>query len=156
MNLELLLNAEIETEFEKLKELEVGSDTYRTTVDGLMKLADRAIELEKVKIAKREKSKSQHFDNELKTKQFELDAEMKRGELKVKSEQTENDRKLKVTQINNDKNDRFIGYWIAAAGIAIPAGITIWGTLKSLNFEKEGTVTTLIGRGFINKLLPKK
>ena len=29
-------------------------------------------------------------------------------------------------------------------------------TLTSLKFEEEGTVTTIVGRGFVNKLLPKK
>ena len=56
----------------------------------------------------------------------------------------------------DEKRDRRIKNGITIAGIVIPSIITIWGTIKSLNFEKEGTVTTIMGRGFINKLLPKK
>ena len=56
----------------------------------------------------------------------------------------------------DEKRDRRIKNGITIAGIVIPSLITIWGTIKSLNFEKEGTVTTIMGRGFINKLLPKK
>ena len=56
----------------------------------------------------------------------------------------------------DEKRDRRIKNGITIAGIVIPSVITIWGTIKSLNFEKEGTVTTIMGRGFINKLLPKK
>ena len=64
--------------------------------------------------------------------------------------------KLKLAQMEEDKKDRFIKNCLAAAGIIIPVGVTIWGTLKSFKFEQEGTITTIMGRGFINKLLPKK
>lgn len=62
----------------------------------------------------------------------------------------------KEKQIERDEKDRLIKDVIAIAGIVIPSLITIWGTFKSLEFEKEGTITTIMGRGFINKLLPKK
>lgn len=42
------------------------------------------------------------------------------------------------------------------AGIITGAVLTVWGTVKSLKFEETGSITTSIGRGFINKLLPKK
>ena len=45
---------------------------------------------------------------------------------------------------------------VAGAGIVLPIAVTIWGTFKSFEFEKEGTISTIMGRGFINKLLPKK
>ena len=63
---------------------------------------------------------------------------------------------LKLAQMEEDKKDRLIKNCIAMAGIIIPVGVTIWGTLKSFKFETEGTITTIMGRGFINKLLPKK
>ena len=56
----------------------------------------------------------------------------------------------------DDKKDRLIKNCINVATILIPTAVTIWGTLKSFEFEKEGTITTIMGRGFINKLLPKK
>jgi hypothetical protein len=55
-----------------------------------------------------------------------------------------------------EKKDRLIKNIISAAGIVLPLVVTIWGTKVSLEFEKEGTFTTIMGRGFINKLLPKK
>lgn len=45
---------------------------------------------------------------------------------------------------------------ITGAGIITGAILTVWGTIKSLKFEETGSITTMIGRGFINKLLPKK
>lgn len=127
MNVQTLLYDAIETDFEELDKMEVGTDKYLKTVDGLTKLVDRAIEMEK-------------FDTERDDKNNQM-----------KSEEN-----LKVSQFKEDKKDRFVRNCIAVAGLVVPAIITIWGTVKSLNFEKEGTVTTIVGRGFINKLLPKK
>ena len=59
-------------------------------------------------------------------------------------------------QMEEEKKDRWIKNGLAAAGIIIPTLVTIWGTVKSIKFEETGTITTIMGRGFINKLLPKK
>lgn len=127
MKVETVLNDEILNEFEELRKLKVGSDEYRTAVDGISKLLDRAIEYDKLDAECNEKSLNRGFDE---------------------------DYKLQLAE--DEKRDRRIKNGITIAGIAIPSVITIWGTIKSLNFEKEGTVTTIMGRGFINKLLPKK
>lgn len=119
MKVENLLHAEITSEFEKLKGMDVGSEEYKTTIDGLTKLVDRAIDIDK------------------------LNLESKSEELKQK-------------QIEEEIKDLFVKNCLAAAGIVVPAVITIWGTIKSIKFEETGTITTIMGRGFINKLLPKK
>jgi hypothetical protein len=56
----------------------------------------------------------------------------------------------------DDKRDRLIKNIIGAAGIVLPLIVTIWGTKVSLKFEEEGTITTQMGRGFIQRLFPKK
>lgn len=127
MSIRTLLDVEIEDEFEKLNEMEVGSEQYRTTVDGLTKLLDRSIEFDKYQDELEEKKENRKIDTELKSK-----------------------------QINNENKDRWVKNGLTLASIIIPSVITIWGTLTSLKFEEEGTVTTIMGRGFINKLLPKK
>ena len=127
MKVETMLHDEILNEFEELKKLEVGSDGYRAAVDGISKLLDRAIEYDKLDAECNERSLNRGF---------------------------EEDYKLQLAEY--EKRERRIKNGITIAGIVIPSLITIWGTIKSLNFEKEGTVTTIMGRGFINKLLPKK
>ena len=67
-----------------------------------------------------------------------------------------NDVDFKQKQIEEERKDRLIRNCISAAGIVIPSLITIWGTLKTFKFEEDGTITTVMGRGFINKLLPTK
>ena len=116
METEKLLKNEIQTEFDALRAIELGSHTYETVVDELSKLIDREIELEKLNVEKQQ--------NEL--------------------------------RIEEEKKQRLIGNGIAIAGIILPLAVTIWGTRTSLKFEEEGTITTVVGRGFINKLIPKK
>ena len=66
----------------------------------------------------------------------------------------ENEDKTKTRE--EDRKDRLIKNILAGAGIVIPTLVTIWGTCKSIKFEENGTITTIMGRGFIQKLLPKK
>lgn len=111
-----MLEKELDKRFEELEKLEVGSDVWRSTIDGVSKLMDQKRELEKA----------------------ELDSE------------------LKKSQAKDSKVDQRIRYGIDIAGIVLPIAVTIWGTVKSIKFEETGSITTIMGRGFINKLLPKK
>ena len=126
MRIDVPLKEEIVSEIEELKKMEVGTEPYKVTVDGLTKLVDRVIEIEK----------------------FE-------AELREKVNNRESDIDLKLQQAKDDKINRIVGHTINVAGIVLPIMVTIWGTKTSLKFEETGTVTTLMGRGFINKLLPK-
>lgn len=123
MNIETQLHDEIADELKNLRGIDVGTEEYRITVDGVAKLFGQAIEMEKLAQSK-----------EIQT--FERD--------------------LKLKQMREEKLDRYIRNGIAVAGIIVPVVVTIWGTYKSFEFEKEGTITTIMGRGFISKLLPKK
>ena len=123
MKIKETLYKEIEDELQALNEIEVGTDEYKSSVDGVTKLLDRAIEIEK------------------------HEAEMKEREA---------ERIAKNIQVAEEQKDRVVKNYITAGGVVLPLLVTIWGTLKSFKFEKDGTVTTIMGRGFINKLLPKK
>lgn len=123
MEIKDLLRDEIKSELSSLEKMEIGSDQYKATVDGVGKLTDRVIELKKLEIESVDKT-------------------------------IEHD--LKREQMKDEKKDRVVRNCISGAGIVIPVLVTIWGTVKSFEFEKEGTITTTIGRGFINKLLPRK
>lgn len=75
---------------------------------------------------------------------------------KIEMDRTESEQLIKQQQLKDEKKDRLVKNVMTAAGIALPLLVTIWGTKVSLKFEEEGTFTTIMGRGFINKLLPKK
>lgn len=123
MSFDTKLHEEIQSELEGIGNMNLGTEEYKTTVDGVTKLMDRAIELKR-------------FDAEQVDKA--------------------NNTALKTEQMENEKKDSWIRNGLTAAGIIIPTVVTIWGTLKTFKFEESGTVTTMIGRGFINKLIPKK
>lgn len=125
--IETLMQDVIMDELESLRDMKVGTDEYKTTVDGVTKLMDKAIELDRFQMEFNEKVENRKRDDE-----------------------------MKLEQIKEEKKDRLFRNCISVAGIVIPSVITVWGTLKSFKFEETGTVTTIMGRGFINKLLPKK
>lgn len=127
MSIQTTLDEVVLSELESLKEMEVTSETYKSTVDNVTRLMDRKIELEKLESEKKEREDSRIAETTLKLKQLE-----------------------------EEKKDRFFKNILAGLGIAVPTGLTIWGTLKSLKFEETGTVTTAAGRNFISKLFSKK
>ena len=127
MNIETLLYDAIETDFDRLADEKLSAEDRRATVDELTKLMDRAIEMEKVN-----------------------------NDCKDKTEIRENEQNIKLQQLADDKKDRIVKNAIGVAGIVLPLIVTIWGTKVSLKFEEDGTFTTIMGRGFIQKLLPRK
>ena len=127
MSIPTLLEVEIEDQFEYLSKVEFGSEQYKAGVDGLTKLIDRSMEINKIEYEAEEERKNREIDNEFKRK-----------------------------QMNEDKKSRWIQNVISAASIILPIAAAVWGTKASFKFEETGTITTVMGRGWINKLLPKK
>lgn len=111
-----LLHDEIKEDFEALSEIEIGTEEYKASVEGLTKLVDRAIEMDR------------------------LDADIQD----------------KAVRLKEDKTDRLIKNILTGLGIVIPTGVTIWGALKTWEFEETGTVASLVGKGFMNKLFSRK
>ena len=125
MKIETILQEEIKSEFKELKSMELGTDKYKSTVDGLTKLVDRAIKIEEL-------------NNDAQDKIYK-----------------ENELDLKQQQLLEERKDRKVRNSITVASIVIPTIVTIWGTLKTLKFEEVGTVTTNAGRNFMNRLFKK-
>lgn len=127
MNIETMLRDEIRDELDNLKNMKLGDDEYKATVDGITKMVDRIVEMEKMDIDQEEKRSKREAEEALKAEEMKM-----------------------------ERRDKRVKNGIAVLATVLPVGVTVWGTLKMLKFEEEGTVTTIIGRGFINKLLPKK
>ena len=122
-----LFDEETVRELKNLKDTKGETDEYKATVECVTKLMDRSIEIKKLTFDQTNKLSRQVIDD-----------------------------KAKVKQDEEDRKDRLIKNCISVAGIVIPALITIWGTLKSLKFEQDGTVTSMAGRAFVSRLFPKK
>lgn len=62
----------------------------------------------------------------------------------------------KMQEMEDERKDRTVKNVLTGVSIVGGFALTVWGTVKSIKFEETGTITTIMGRGFINKLLPKK
>ena len=124
------LDTEICSELDTLTDIEVESEAYKTTVDCVSKLIDKRNEMEKIELEKKKQELSERIELNKMSKDKELN--------------------------EYNKKDQLIKHAISIGSIVIPVFVTIWGTYKTLKFEETGTVTTIMGRGFINKLIPKK
>nr|DAQ74335.1 MAG TPA: hypothetical protein [Caudoviricetes sp.] len=126
MSIKTQLEDEIRDEFEALRKIEVGSDTYRATVEGLTKLIDRKIEMDKVEVDARERVIKRNDDNE-----------------------------FKEMQLADDRKDRAIKNGLTVATLVITTGTTIWGILKSLKieFKDNEMITSTVGKELMKKVI---
>lgn len=126
MSIKTQLEDEIREEFEALRKIEVGSDTYRATVEGLTKLVDRKIEMDKVEVDARERVIKRNDDNE-----------------------------FKEMQLADDRKDRAIKNGLTVATLVITTGTTIWGILKSLKieFKDNEMITSTVGKELMKKVI---
>ena len=124
MNVETLVHEELIYRLENMKGMKEGSDEHKATLDEVIKLLDRAIEMERLGEEKKDKSETRRFENELKSKQFEL-----------------------------DKWDRVAKHFLAGISIAGGLTLTVWGSLKGWKFEETGTVVSPTSKRFINNLI---
>ena len=155
-NIKELLETEICSELSNLgDDIELGAETYKVTVEGITKLIEKRIDLEKLEQDAKVKERDYELDKTTKERNYELESKKVNGDLDDRTKSREIESK-KLEQISNDKNDQLFKNGIAIANIVIPTVLTVWGTFKTLKFEETGTVTTIMGRGFINKLIPKK
>lgn len=127
MSTKKLLEEEIQSEIEEISKMEVGSDKHKAATETLAKLMDKYNEMDKLELEYQDK-----YDNR------------------------EEDRRLKEKQLQHDKKDALVKNVLTGVSVVGGFALTIWGTCKSIKFEETGSFTTIMGRGFIQKLLPKK
>lgn len=127
MSIKHILNEEIESEISELRKMDIGSDEYETAANGVSKLLDKAIELEKLEVESKEKVNSRNAEVE-----------------------------LKLQQMEDERKDRFVKNCITVGTFI--GGVAVYGVafVASMNFEKEGTLTTEGGRSALRSLLKLK
>lgn len=122
-----LLKQRIESDFEELKKLTPGTEEYKIAVDGLTKLIDREREYEK------------------------LDTETQSN-----ADIHEHELMHKIAELEMEKKNNRIQNGIAIASLVSTAALAVWGTVTSMKFEDNATFTTIAGRSWVQKLLPRK
>ena len=134
MNNQEALDKVIGSLITELEMTDVGSEEHKALVDAIAKLEDRSLEIQRIQIDAEDKAKTR--ERELKNDILEQN--------------------LKLEQMSDDRIDRWVKNILTGLGIVSSAALAIWGTKKSFEFEKEGTITTIMGRGWVNRLFGKK
>lgn len=118
---------EFNDEVKGLRGLQLGSDEYKATVDGVTKLADRIIKIEEI-------------EKDAKSKEIER----------------ENSDYLKMQQMKDERIDKWVQNGIE--GVKVVGGLVAAGLalVVSINFEREGTLTTEAGKSALRQLLKFK
>lgn len=124
MSVKTLLEGEIEERLKELSEIESDDEQYEKSVNGVTKLIDRKIEMDKLEIERIDK-----IDNK------ELDYD------------------LKIRQLKEEKTSRLTRDITNWSNIVVGAGMFIGGFIASTNFEREGTFTTSAGRQCVKRVL---
>lgn len=115
--IERMLETEWENEIQELGKMQLGSEEYKITVDGVSKLTDRVVELKKLEQAAIAEEKNRQFEEN-----------------------------YKLQQLQDEKRDRFIKNVISAA-TGIGGLLTAVGMgLLSMKFERTDTITTSVGK----------
>ena len=123
MTVRQVLDDEILNELENLSRETIGSEEYKANVDGVTKLIDRKIAMDK--------RASEKIDKET---EFIY----------------------KECQIKEEKKDRLIKHGITIGTFGGSAALYSLAFLASINFEREGTLTTEGGRNALRNLFKLK
>lgn len=67
---------------------------------------------------------------------------------KLESSDSQNEKQMK-----EDRKSRLVKNCIDIGSIVLPLAVTIWGARASFKFEETGTITTSVGRKFMDKII---
>ena len=127
MGIKNILWDEIEKEVKELSKMQVGTDQYKVTVDGIARLSDKIIELEKLESENAVKD----FENFVRTEEQDLKRE----------------------QLKSEKWDRAVKNVITVGTAVLSVAVYALAFIASTNFEREGSFTTEGGKNSIRQLL---
>lgn len=127
MGIKNILWDEIEKEVKELSKMQVGTDQYKVTVDGIARLSDKIIELDKLE----SENAMKDFENFVRTEEQEL----------------------KRDQLKSEKRDRAVKNVITVGTAILSVAVYALAFIASTNFEREGSFTTEGGKNSIRQLL---
>jgi hypothetical protein len=139
-----LLTEEIKSKMEEVSGLQIGTMEYEWAVTDINTLTKSVAELEKLEVEKLEKI-NQSKQDELKLEQMKQQFDLQKRQVDLQEQQHK-------AQVRNNT----IQALTIVGTTLLTAAITIWGTNTTLEFEKEGTVTTSAGKSFLNRLFTRR
>ena len=127
MGIKNILRDELEKELKELSRMQIGTEQYKITVDGITRLSDRIIELEKLESENAVKD----FENIVRTEEQDLKRE----------------------QLKSEKRDRAVKNVITVGTAVLSVAVYALAFIASTNFERDGSFTTEGGKNSIRQLL---
>lgn len=85
-----------------------------------------------------------------------VDSITKLMDRRIELEKLETSEAQAEQQMREDRKSRFVKNLIDVGAIVLPLAVTVWGAKVSFKFEENGTITTAVGRKFMDKLISKK
>jgi len=76
-------------------------------------------------------------------------------ELELKKQLSENDVKLKSKQLTTEQKNELIRNGITIGTFLISTTVSIFTIVKTFRFDEESSVTSTMGRGVLNGVVPK-
>ena len=141
VSLEDKLERQVENGLNKMNNSDTGSEEYKATAELTLKCIDKLIDIQRT---------NNRLEQEIEKQEKEI--ELKERELIIKEE-----------EIKEQKKDRKVKNVITVCGVVIPALITVKElnlskkiALAAFEFEKEGTVTSLMGRQALMRFIPRR
>lgn len=140
-NIKEQLENKIDSTFNKLETLSLGSKEHSFAVNDLIKLYQLSIESEKV-------------ENECRLREEESrkNSELKREELEYKKKEYE----MKERDAKDIRLDRYVRWGLMAAEIILPMMFYACWMRRGFKFEETGTFTSTTFRNLFNNFKPTK
>lgn len=156
-----LLTEEIGQEFEGLKNMELGTKECETAINGITKLMEKAIELEKFEVEQQVNFDKQARQEELEDVKMELDKQERENRLYLQEKQLELQKKQVELQEAQQKHNKWNSALqiLATVGIGLAGlAVTVWGTKYTTSKElDDGLIqTTEAGKAHTRGLFNRK
>lgn len=74
---------------------------------------------------------------------------------RIELEKLETSKTQTEKQMDEERKSRIVKDIIDVLGIVLPIAVTIWGTILTFTFEENGTITSSVGRKFLDKLIKR-
>ena len=160
MTIKQKLIDEFNSKMEELSQMNLGDETYETSVNTVTKLADRIIKINESEISAQEKELSRRLEENL--EKLKIEANQKEKEtnrefeehlemMKLESERREKEanrlleENLEKLKIKDERNNKLIGHGITIVTALMTLGVSLYAYKSNMKYETEGIIPTTEG-----------
>lgn len=116
MTIKQKLIDEFNSKMEELSQMDLGDETYETSVNAVTKLADRIIKIKESEISAQEKELNRRLEEN-----------------------------LEKQKIKDERNNKLIGHGITIVTALMTLGVSLYAYKSNMKYETEGIIPTTEG-----------